>query len=96
MTRNASKIDKSIHRKDGSFERQLKRLEEIVEILEQGEVTLDEAVKMYEEGVHISKQCLEKLTQAELKLKRLSKDINGNFELFDEDVPARPLSGGKE
>lgn len=73
-------------KRDSSFEHNLKRLAEIVSTLEQGEVSLDEALKMYEEGIQISKLCLNKLTQAELKLKRLSKDADGNFELFDEDV----------
>lgn len=86
MARTGSKIDRSTHKQDGGFEGQLKRLEEIVNILEQGEVTLDDAIKMYEEGIHISKQCLEKLSQAELKLKRLGKDMDGNFELFDENI----------
>ncbi|MBI4810410.1 MAG: exodeoxyribonuclease VII small subunit [Ignavibacteriales bacterium] len=67
----------------GTFEHSMKRLEEIVEKLETGSVSLDNAMELYEEGVKISKQCLDKLTQAELKLKRLSKDIDGNFELFD-------------
>jgi exodeoxyribonuclease VII small subunit len=84
LARNISKVDRG--KKDGSFERQLKRLEEIVDALEQGEVPLDEAVKMYEEGLQISKLCLQKLNQAELKLKRLSKDVDGNFELFDETL----------
>ena len=77
---------KSTTKKTGGFEESLKRLEEIVETLEQGSVPLEEAMKMYEEGVVLSKQCLEKLTKAELKLKRLSKDVNGNFELFDEEL----------
>jgi exodeoxyribonuclease VII small subunit len=68
----------------GSFEQSIKRLEKIVETLEEGSVPLEDALKMYEEGVILSKQCLEKLTQAELKLKKLSKDVNGNFELFDQ------------
>ena len=67
----------------GTFERSMKRLEEIVEKLESGSVPLDNAMELYEEGVNISKQCLEKLSQAELKLKKLSKDVNGNFELFE-------------
>lgn len=67
----------------GTFEYSMKRLEEIVEKLESGNVSLDNAMELYEEGVKISKQCLDKLNQAELKLKRLSKDVNGNFELFD-------------
>lgn len=79
-------MTKTNQKKEQTFEGQLKRLEEIVETLEKGKVTLDQAVKMYEEGVQISKQCLEKLTKAELKLKQLSKDINGNFKLIDVDA----------
>jgi exodeoxyribonuclease VII small subunit len=75
MTKNASKP---------SFEESLRRLEEIVNQLEQGEIPLEESVKMYEEGLALSKACIEKLTQAELKLKRLSKDINGNFQFLEE------------
>lgn len=67
-----------------NLEKQLKRLEEIVEILEGGEVSLDEAIKLYEEGIEISKLCMDRLARAELTLKRLSKTMDGNFELFDE------------
>ena len=73
---------------EGNFEQSLKRLEEIVETLEEGSVTLDEVLRMYEEGAVLSKQCLQQLHQAELTLKRLSKDINGNFELLDEEAGA--------
>ena len=72
----------------GNFEESLKRLEEIVETLEEGTVTLDEVLVMYEEGVRLSKECLEQLHQAEAKLKRLSKDVNGAFELIDEEAGA--------
>jgi len=78
-------LTKAAAKKKGNFEQALKRLESIVEMLEQGTVSLDEAMSMYEEGVQLSKQCLETLTQAELKLKQLSKDVNGNFELSEED-----------
>jgi len=67
----------------GKFELSIKRLEEIVGQLETGGVSLDDAMKLYEEGVNISRECVEKLSQAELKLKKLSKDANGNFGLFD-------------
>lgn len=69
-----------------SFEDSLKRLEEIVNQLEQGEVPLEESIKMYEEGLALSKTCIEKLTQAELKLKKLTKDVNGNFKFLDEEI----------
>jgi len=67
-----------------SFEQSMKRLEGIVDSLEKGEVTLDEALNLYEEGLTISKQCLEKLTAAEARLKILGKDISGKLRVFDE------------
>ena len=68
-----------------SLESSLKRLEEIVETLERGETSLDDAVNLYEEGVQISKQCAEKLKAAELKIKKLSRDIDGQFTLNEPD-----------
>jgi exodeoxyribonuclease VII small subunit len=67
----------------GSFESMMHRLEEIVDSLEGGTVPLEQSMKLYEEGVNLSKQCIEKLHESEIKLKKLSKDIEGNFELFD-------------
>jgi exodeoxyribonuclease VII small subunit len=68
-----------------SLESSLQRLEEIVETLEQGDASLDDAVIMYEEGVQISKSCAEKLKAAELKIKILSKEIDGQFTLNESD-----------
>jgi exodeoxyribonuclease VII small subunit len=68
-----------------SLESSLKRLEEIVETLERGDASLDDAVIMYEEGVQISKSCAEKLKAAELKIKKLSKEIDGQFTLNESD-----------
>ncbi|MBI3111486.1 MAG: exodeoxyribonuclease VII small subunit [Ignavibacteriales bacterium] len=68
-----------------SFEQSLKRLEEIVESLEAGNVPLDEAVSLYEEGIQLSKQCAGKLKETELKIKKLTKDISGHFEVTDLD-----------
>ena len=68
-----------------SLESSLKRLEEIVETLERGDASLDDAVILYEEGVQISKGCAEKLKAAELKIKKLSKEIDGQFTLNESD-----------
>ena len=68
-----------------SLEGSLKRLEEIVEILEQGETPLDDAVVLYEEGVQISKACAEKLKAAELKIKKISKNMDGQFTVTESD-----------
>ena len=66
-----------------SLEQSLKRLQEIVEAMEHGDVSLDDAVGLYEEGIRISKECAEKLKTAELKIKKLSKDIENKFELTE-------------
>ena len=67
-----------------SFEKSLERLQEIVRSLEEGGVPLDDAVRMYEEGIRISRNCLEHLTRVESTVKRLSKDVQGEFNLADE------------
>ncbi len=69
----------------GSFESSLKRLEAIVESLEQGKVSLEEAVGLYEEGIQLSKDCAEQLKATELKIRKLSKSIGGEFEVTDLD-----------
>ena len=68
-----------------TFEDALHRLEEIVAKLESGEVPLEESMRLYEEGINLAKSCAEKLTQAELTLKRLGKDMQGTFKLIDEE-----------
>ncbi|MEK7263680.1 MAG: exodeoxyribonuclease VII small subunit [Bacteroidota bacterium] len=66
-----------------TFEDAMMRLEAIVEALEKGEIALDESLALYEEGVELSKQCMEKLSKAEIKLKRITKTIDGTFEMFN-------------
>lgn len=69
-----------------SFEQCIKRLEKIVDTLETGSVPLEDSIKMYEEGVELSKKCMAKLETAEIKIKKLSKDINGKLTLLKEDL----------
>ncbi len=66
-----------------TFEDAIKRLEQIVEALEQGDVPLDEALNLYEEGIQLSRSCGERLKEAELRIKKLNKDTKGQFELTD-------------
>jgi len=68
-----------------SFETNLQRLEEIVDQLESGEKSLDEVVTMFEEGIRLSTNCMEFLDKTELRLKKLSKDAQGKFQLSTED-----------
>jgi exodeoxyribonuclease VII small subunit len=66
-----------------TFEQALRELQGIVEKLEAGEVSLDEAVEMYERGVKLSKYCMDKLLQAELRIKKIVKDELQGFTLVD-------------
>jgi exodeoxyribonuclease VII small subunit len=66
-----------------TFEQSLARLEKIVDSLEQGEVPLENAIELYEEGIELSKECMETLSKAELKIKKLSKNLSGKIELAD-------------
>ncbi len=66
-------------KKELQFEKSLNRLEEIVDTLESGDVPLSEAIKMYEEGIKLSKECLKQLTDVELRLKKITKELDGSF-----------------
>ncbi len=61
---------------DDNFENKLKRLEEISDILENEEVSLNEAVKLFEEGVSLSKECMLSLNGAELKITELKEKFD--------------------
>jgi exodeoxyribonuclease VII small subunit len=54
------------------FEDYLRKLEKIVNQLEEGKLTLDESVKIYEEGMDISKLCLDKLNKTKQKIEELA------------------------
>ncbi|MDD4102631.1 MAG: exodeoxyribonuclease VII small subunit [Kiritimatiellae bacterium] len=56
-----------------SFEDALKRLEEIVETMESGEVDLDRMVAAFEEGQKLVKLCTEKLNEVEAKIEKIVK-----------------------
>ncbi len=71
---------------ESSFDESLRRLEQIVEQMEQGDIPLEESLKLYEEGIALSRTCAQKLQQAELTIKRLGKDLEGNLKLFEEDA----------
>ncbi|MBL4908832.1 MAG: exodeoxyribonuclease VII small subunit [Alteromonadaceae bacterium] len=57
-----------------SFEQSLAELETIVQNLEQGELSLDESMRLFERGLSLSKLSQEKLQQAEQKVKILLDD----------------------
>ena len=68
------------------FEESLKKLEKIVEDLEKGDLSLDEALKKYQEGIELARLCSSRLENAKKKIDVLVKNKKGEFELrpFDE------------
>lgn len=59
-----------------NFEDKLTRLEAITTSLENNEIGLEDSIKLFEEGVKLSKECLTVLEKAELKVTLLKKDLN--------------------
>jgi exodeoxyribonuclease VII small subunit len=70
------------------FEEALKKLEKIVEDLEKGDLSLDEALKKYQEGVELARLCSQRLESAKKKIDVLVKNKKGEFEL-------KPFEGTK-
>lgn len=64
----------------------LKGLEDIVERLERGDLSLDEALSEYENGIKLYKQCVSLLEDAEKKVQILVKDGNGGFRTKDFEI----------
>jgi exodeoxyribonuclease VII small subunit len=58
-----------------NFEQSLAQLEEIVTTLEQGDIALDESLKIFEEGVKLFKFCQKELDQANSKINILSQNL---------------------
>ena len=55
------------------YEKSIKRLEEIVSIFEEGNISLDEAMKLIEEGTKLTAGCYDVLKKAEQKITQLSE-----------------------
>jgi exodeoxyribonuclease VII small subunit len=69
------------------FEASLARLEEIVQDLEKGDLPLEQSLKLFEEGIKLSRICNKRLEDAERKVEILMKDKGGNMtaEPFEEE-----------
>ena len=63
----------------GDFEKSLARLEEVVKRLESTDLSLDEAMKLFEEGVKLSRDCQKQLEEAEGRVEILLKKADGKI-----------------
>ena len=75
-----TKEDKQIH-----FEEAFKRLEKIVGNLESGDLSLEESMKLFEEGIGLTDACKTRLDDAEKKIQLLLKNSDGKLSLEDKD-----------
>ena len=65
------------------FEESIKELEEIVEKLERGDASLDESLKLFENGIKLSKSCQKMLDNEEKKVSILMQNDEGEMEKQD-------------
>lgn len=65
---------------DLSFEEALRRLEEIVAELDGGELSLDDSLKRFEEGMALKQRCVELLAQAEARVGQVADSDAGESE----------------
>ena len=70
---------------ENNFENKMKKLEEIVNELEKGELNLNDSVSKFEEGIKISKECNKILEEAEKKITIL---VNKDGEMKEENFDA--------
>lgn len=61
-----------------TFEENMGRLEQIVRAMERGDVALEESLKLFQEGTELVRSCGKLLDEAELQVKRIMTDANGN------------------
>ncbi len=64
--------------KKQTFESALQELERIVRNLENGDLALEESLKLFEDGVKLSRECQERLNRAERRIEILMTDADGN------------------
>ena len=67
--------------KELSFEGGLKELEDIVTKMEAGQVSLDDAVRLYERGMALQKRCQKQLEEARLRIEKIALKDDGELTL---------------
>ena len=82
---NSTPVKKTEPPKKPDFEKSLLRLEEVVRRLESPQLSLDDAMKLFEEGVQLSRECQKRLEEAEGRVEILLKKADGKLaaEPFD-------------
>jgi len=66
-----------------SFEESFSRLEDILAKLEDENCTLEDTIRLYEEGLTLTKTCYQRLNNAELRIKEINKSLKSGTEIKD-------------
>ena len=82
---------------EANFERAMKRLEEIVEQMESGELSLEDLIVRYEEGMKLVKVCQERLASAEQRIEIITRNNAGKpvVRKFEPAAAAQPETQGE-
>ncbi len=76
-------MSKTSGKNQSNFDQSIKKLEEIIEKMENGELPLEQSIKLFEEGIELSKKCQIALKAAEGKIEKLMKESNSLVEFKD-------------
>ena len=76
-----------------SFESSLEELERIVRELEQGELPLERSLELFEQGVKLSRECQDRLNQAERRIEILMRDSQGRSAVHPFEAQAESDTG---
>jgi len=76
------------------FESDLKKLEDVVERLERGELSLDESVKLFEQGMKLSASCKKELDTAEGRIQVLVQGKRGKMQAAELELEGPEDDGG--
>jgi exodeoxyribonuclease VII small subunit len=74
-----------------TFEASLEALEQIVRELERGDLSLEKSLELFEQGIRLSRECQERLSQAERRIELLMRDNQGRPVVvpFDEETAGK-------
>lgn len=68
-----------MNKKNASFEEKMQRLEQIVRAMEQGDVPLNDSIKLFQEGTDLVRDCGKMLDGAELEVKKILVKEDGSY-----------------
>ena len=74
-----------MNQENRTFEQNMQRLEQIVRAMERGDVPLEESLKLFQEGTELVRDCGKLLDEAQLQVRKIMTDRNGDP--VEEDFP---------